>query len=66
MEVDDDARRVDEHVEYVSEQLEGSDLEAFSNVFARFQTSESLSAVRLRCPLFGRGRLAHPWSSHLT
>jgi hypothetical protein len=47
MEVDEDAS-ADENVEYVSEQLDvqGSTLEAFSDVFARFQTTAAIAAVR--------------------
>lgn len=38
---------VNENVEYVSEQLEGAALEAFSDVFARFQAHALSSAVRI-------------------
>ena len=37
---------VNENVEYVSEQLEGAALEAFSDVFARFQAHAESSVVR--------------------
>lgn len=37
---------VAENVEYVSEQLEGAALEAFSDVFARFQAHALSSVVR--------------------
>ena len=37
---------VNDNVEYVSEQLEGAALEAFSDVFARFQAHAQSSVVR--------------------
>ena len=37
---------VNENVEYVTEQLEGAALEAFSDVFARFQAHAQSSVVR--------------------
>ena len=35
-----------QHVEYVSEQLDGPALEAFSDVFARFQLPPESTTVR--------------------
>jgi hypothetical protein len=56
---EDEDEPMDVNVEYVSEQLDikGSALEAFSDVFARFQTSANESSVRV--PL-----LSLAYSSH--
>jgi splicing factor 3B subunit 2 len=42
----EDSEPVVQNVEYVSEQLEGPALEAFSDVFARFQLPPGSTTVR--------------------
>ena len=78
--VDEDVMMEDEkpqNVEYVSEQLDVKDpaLEAFSNVFARFQAPAETTTVRVHayicaaevhlCCLLGPRRRAHERGGHL-